>query len=91
MEVSSPLRSLGSCKERDGERGSSRCGDLASEGVEIYKLATHRTGFYTEPHVSILAEKLGNSYAGRKRKDNQGVDVIPLLQPDDVAGFARWV
>ena len=71
LEVSSPLRSLGSCKERDGKWGSLSCGDLASEGVEIYKLPTHHAGFYTEPHVSILVEKLGNSYAGRKRIDNQ--------------------
>ena len=91
LEVSSPLRSLGSCKERDGKWGSLRCGDLASEGVEIYKLPTHHTGFYTEPMFQYWWRSWATPYTGRKRIDIQGVHFIPLLQPDDVAGFARRV
>ncbi len=35
-------------------------GGIASEGVKIHELPTRHTGMYSEPHVSVLVEKLGD-------------------------------
>ena len=91
LEASSPLRSLSSCKERDGEWGSSRCGDLASEGVRSTSCRPTITLFAANPMFQYWWRSWATAYTGRKRIDNQGVDFIPLFQSDDVTGFARWV